>query len=339
QMSFEGSSYLQMTNYHFKSFYSFNQSHLLPSHSYGKTGNKYIKDTFYIKEREVAKILIIISDASYPFFLLSLAFIRILGGIVFLDFYNKYRKTRFMVLTIAFSLFALNPFLQFGMPSLKLMLSHASTYSPEIPLIFIASEVITTIAVYLFVMVFYNYSVEINKKYALIGSIIVVIPIILLYPFVDFTIIFYITQSMDLVLLISIVPYIIKYRRELSEIASNVPLFFLSNLGIAIVNLLVTLPIFDFEMIPVIELLTRIGMSFMTPFVFIHLEYNLIALEKFKLKDKYSHNLAQILQMSALRLYMINKKTEKSDELQLQLDALESDHDKINELLTLIRSI
>ncbi|MHA1974958.1 MAG: hypothetical protein ACTSW1_18340 [Candidatus Hodarchaeales archaeon] len=26
-----------MTNYHFKSFYSFNQSHLLPSHSYGKT--------------------------------------------------------------------------------------------------------------------------------------------------------------------------------------------------------------------------------------------------------------------------------------------------------------
>ncbi|MHA1971984.1 MAG: hypothetical protein ACTSW1_03255, partial [Candidatus Hodarchaeales archaeon] len=41
QMSFEVTSYLQMTNYHFKSFYSFNQSHLLPSHSYGKTDSRY----------------------------------------------------------------------------------------------------------------------------------------------------------------------------------------------------------------------------------------------------------------------------------------------------------
>ncbi|MHA1215388.1 MAG: hypothetical protein ACTSPG_08820 [Candidatus Hodarchaeales archaeon] len=283
--------------------------------------------------------MIIFNDESYPFFLLTLAFIRILGGIVFLDFYHKYKKTRFLALTVAFTLFASTPAIQLTMPHLESLIQYTYNFPPLIPIIFIFSELLTTIGVYLFVIVFFNYFSRINKKHSLLVLGVIIVSVLILYPLLDFRNVFYFTQFLDLVLVLSIIPIIFNYRRPMKEIASNLPLFLMSNVIMAVINIAVTLPIFDFDLIPVLELLTRVGLSFITPFVFIHLEYNLIALEKFRLKDKYSHNLAQLLQIAAVRLYVINKQTVVNDDLQIQLHGLETDHEKINDLLTLIRSI
>ena len=47
----------------------------------------------------------------------------------------------------------------------------------------------------------------------------------------------------------------------------------------------------------IIEFVTKLLISFLLPILFVNFEYNLIGLQKYKLKDNYSHSMSQLLQV------------------------------------------
>ncbi len=278
-----------------------------------------------------------LSDESYPFLLLILAFIRIMGGVVFLDFYSKSRSKRFLALTIAFALYSLNPLIQLFLPTFDQLNTTPSLYSADSRLLFIFSEVIMTIAVLLFSLVAINYSYPVTKLFAEIGIIGTVVITGILYLVVSFETIFYLTQILDLILILAVIPFFVIYRTQYQRIARNVPLFFALVILVAGSNIILTF--FDSELMSTLELLTRVGVSYILPFAYIHLEYNLIALEKTALKDKYSHNLAQHVQLVASRLFLIIKMDKIDEEAKNEMQALESNINDIKDLITLIREL
>ena len=275
-----------------------------------------------------------VNPETYSFILLILGFIRFMGGLIFLEFYIKYKTNRFLLLTLAFTLFALNPLIQIFLPSIDEMVSVDDPFIYD-KIIFIFSELLLAVAVLLFVGIILLYSRRFNTKYLFYGSILIVVIVTLLYPFLSFIELFYLIQIIDLLLIISVVPTVIYYRENLMRIAENIPFFVTLNIVIIVINLLTTFV----DVLSFIEILTRIGYTFVTPFTLLHLEYHLVALEKYELKDKYSHNLAQLLQLSSGRIYMMCKNREIDSVVEQGLNDLQDDLDQINDLIVKIRKI
>jgi hypothetical protein len=81
------------------------------------------------------------------------------------------------------------------------------------------------------------------------------------------------------------------------------------------------------------------AISFVVPFVFVNLEYNLVGTQKFHLKDKFSHNLAQLLQIISGEHYLITTKVTDREELQESIENIDSSLKEIEALITLIRDL
>ncbi|MFW9997071.1 MAG: hypothetical protein ACFFD4_33820, partial [Candidatus Odinarchaeota archaeon] len=250
------------------------------------------------------------------------------------------REKRFLLLTAGFILFAASPAVQMFTPTLDELSSEPDLFPLEVKLFFIAGEICMIAGIYLLAVIFISYTSPIIRQYAWTGLIITIIIPIILYPFLDFELTFYLTQIIMLIIIMGLVLYIIYSRKPLQDIAKNVPLFFTITIVTGIMNIILTLPLFDYsELIMTLELVTRIGVSFLVPFVYVHLEYNLVAVEKDTLKDRYSHDLAQLVQVASARLHLMSKNDEISEEVKTTLEKVQSDHMKIGELIKLIRKI
>lgn len=271
----------------------------------------------------------------YSFYLAIHAFIRFIGGIVFLDFYFKYRYKRFLLLTFAFVLFTLNPAIQFNLPSLDELILEEANLQLTSKFIFIFSEILMTISVFLFGIVIMNYVKRIKTNIVIGGTSIIIFIPIALFPFISFEECFYLTQIQDLLIIFLILYCIIKNNKQYKKIANNVPIFFLITIIVVLLNLIITLFYLALEDL---ELLSRIGLTFLVPFVFIHLEYNLLGNQKAILKDNYSHNLSQILQISSGRFYLMLN-AENEEEINKEIKNLQTDFEEISFLINKIRKI
>jgi hypothetical protein len=271
---------------------------------------------------------------------MSLAFIRIIGGLAFLDFYFQNKNNRFLQLTIGFILFAVSPTVQSFFPKLEEIISDPTLISDEMKFIFILGEVIMSIGIYILAIIFISYSTTISNKYKIIGAIPVIVLPMILYPILLFEITFYLTQAIVLILILGVAVFIIRHRQEIQQIAKNSSLFFLATIIVAVTNIILVLPIFgSIELFVTLELLTRIGVSLMVPLIFVHFEYNLLSVEKSTLKDQYSHDLAQLVQAASARLYLSSNKENVDDETRETLNKVQTDHMKIGELIKRIREI
>jgi hypothetical protein len=271
---------------------------------------------------------------------MSLAFIRIIGGIAFLDFYFQNKNNRFLQLTIGFFLFAVSPAVQSFFPVLEEIIADPMLISEEMKFIFILGEVIMSIGIYILVTIFISYSTTISNKSKILGLTPVIILPIILYPILLFEITFYLTQAIVLVLILGVAVFIFKHREEIQQIAKNSSIFFLGTIVVAVTNIILVLPIFgSIEFFVTLELLTRIGVSLMVPLIFVHFEYNLLSVEKSTLKDQYSHDLAQFVQTANARVYLISNNDKIDEKTKETLKDIESDHMKIGELIKRIREI
>ncbi|MFQ5981480.1 MAG: hypothetical protein ACE5OZ_25330 [Candidatus Heimdallarchaeota archaeon] len=276
-----------------------------------------------------------VSEESYHVIVLIIAVTRFIGSTMFLDFYLKHKHKRFLVLTLGFILWALNSALQFFLPTLDSLIDEPTSHSWEIKFVFILSEIFLSVGAFLFAIVLMNYSTALNERLVWLGLLpIIAIPLVL-FPILTFEETFYATQIIDFIIVICLIPYIVWYRKPLQKIASNVPLFFLLLIVVAVLNFVSTVLIVE----ELIELPTRVAISFMLPFAFLHLEYNLLAAEKAKMKDKYSHNLSQLLQMVIGRIYLITNTEELSDKMRTGLEDIQADCIRISELIKLIREL
>ena len=258
------------------------------------------------------------------FVLFGILIIRFIGMLIFIDFFFQYRKDRYLYLVIAFIFFCLSPILDIISDSL------GSDF------IFILSEICLTTSIFLFIFIFLDYNVQFKFK---LPFTIIIISLIIIFGISSFllfstAITFDLIQFIDLVLIFSIFPYIYRYFSKLQIIISNFPIIFLTTLIFSSINIFVTL-IQESNLITFTEVLSRIGYSILVPIVFLHFEYALLDQDKFNLKDKYSHDLAQILQIITLRAYLLSQKTE----LEECKDGFKEIEDKCNQVSELITSI
>ncbi|PWI48145.1 hypothetical protein CEE45_08245 [Candidatus Heimdallarchaeota archaeon B3_Heim] len=272
-----------------------------------------------------------ISPETNIFMLLVLALIRFIGGIIFLDFFLNHRNRRFILITIAFVLFSLTPLLQVFLPSIdELKEISLSDLSPNI---FLFAETLTLIAVCLFAVVAFNYVMKINER-LVIGLLFIIVAIPSTFSFfLSFELMFYLIQAIIFTLILSMVPLVIKKWEVFKRIANNAPIFMAITLVIALSNTLLTFLENDIAIL--LELLTRISLSFVLPFVFVNLEYNIVAIQKFQLKDKYSHDLGQLLQMVSGFAYLI----ESGQDISNNSEKMNQIMKEVNELLELIREL
>ncbi|MFW9914181.1 MAG: hypothetical protein ACFFGZ_01105 [Candidatus Thorarchaeota archaeon] len=276
-----------------------------------------------------------VSEESYHVIVLTIAITRFIGSTIFLDFYLKHKRKRFLALTLGFILWAVNSTLQFLTPTLESLIEEPEAHSWEIKLLFILSEICLSVGAYLFAMVLVNYSIALNRRLVWLGLLAVIATPLAFFPFLTFEETFYVTQIIDFIIVIGVIPHIVRYRKPLQKIASNVPVFFLLLIAVSALNFVSTVLIAE----ELIELPTRVAISFMLPFAFLHLEYNLLATETANMKDKYSHDLSQILQMVIGRIYLLSSTEELSDKLKTGLEDIQADCIRISELIKLIREL
>jgi hypothetical protein len=278
-----------------------------------------------------------IPETTYYSLLAILAFFRFLGGILFLDFYFRYKEKRFLAITSAFVLFSLTPAIQFFLPTYDSLLSVISADQGIFELLFILSEILTIIAVVGFVLVTMSYVTDINHKHAfiIIFAVILIPTLIFLLDF--FELAFLATQVMNFLIIASLIPLVFKKWDFFQKFTQNTPIFILVALIISLSNLIFTF--FDSDIMIWLEVVTRLAISFIIPFVLINLEYNLIAAQKFQLKDKYSHDLAQVLQIITAEHYLISAGVSDKSDLQENIKKIDSSLDEIVSLISLIREL
>ncbi|MCK4849185.1 MAG: hypothetical protein KAT16_09180 [Candidatus Heimdallarchaeota archaeon] len=241
------------------------------------------------------------------------------------------------MITSAFTLFSITPAIQFLLPTQNALLNVISTDQGIFELLFILSEILTTIAVLGFVLVTMSYVTDVNHKLALmIIFAIALIPTLAF--FLDFfELAFFTIQVSNFLIIASLIPLVFKKWDFFQKFTQNTPIFILVALLVALSNIIFTF--LDSNLMIWLEIVTRMSISFIVPFVLINLEYNLIAAQKFQLKDKYSHDLAQVLQKLTAEHYLISAGVSDKIDLQENIKKIDSSLDEIVALITLIRDL
>ena len=141
-----------------------------------------------------------VSEEAYHVIVLTIAITRFIGGTIFLDFYLKHERKRFLALTLGFILWAVNSTLQFFTPMVDSLIDDPDAHSWEIRLLFILSEICLSLGAYLFAMVLVNYSIALNRRLVWLGLLAVIAIPLALFPILTFEETFYITQIIDFII-------------------------------------------------------------------------------------------------------------------------------------------
>ena len=263
----------------------------------------------------------------HDFYLISLILLRLIGTVVFIDFYLRQRYLRFLFLILASLLLTISPLVDIILPQDSLM------YKP----VLILSEVVVLIAIFFYVSIFFNYIKQYSKKnHLIILTIITILPVIS-YLLVDFEPTFILIQIEAGIIISSIFPFAIINRKKLIVMSSNSLYFFIISGLLVLTNLFLSIINFIIDVKFAMDL-TTIMITFFVFLVFIHLEYNLIAVHKFIMKDNYSHNMTQYLQLLVGRLHLASHTNDQEKVIEL-IDQMMEDCDEMKNLIYQIRRI
>lgn len=286
----------------------------------------------------------LLTQDTYLIVLLILSFIRFMGSVIFFDFYMKIKKSRLLFATIGFALFSLNPLIEAFLPSKEeLYITYSDFINPIIiptsfshqvnRFLYLLADFLSLIAVYLFVIVGYNFIYEINSVTVIRYMVIIISIPFISYLFLPLELAYNFTQLLMVSLVLWLILFVYKNSKEFTIIATSAPVFITFAAIIGLINSL--FGIFNGEIPELIELITRVGVSFVLPFVIVTLEYNIIALQRHNMKDKYSHDLGQLLQKQIGRLYFI----EVGKDVDNNTTEIKKIYDEIKDLVKLIREI
>ena len=211
-----------------------------------------------------------IPEDTYFSLLIILAFFRFVGGILFLDFYFRYKEKRFLVITSAFTLFSLNPFIQLFIPTYNTILNGIFVEQELFEIVYIVSEILTSIAILFFVLVTFTYVIDINPKIAFLVLVGVVLTP-LSFLFLDFfELAFYAKSVINISILASLIPFVLKQWGFFQRFTQGTPIFIFIAVIVAVSNIVSSF--FTSDIFLWLEMITRIIISFIVPFVLVKLE-------------------------------------------------------------------
>jgi hypothetical protein len=270
-----------------------------------------------------------VNSETYHFMVGSLILLRLLGSVIFIDFYRKRRGRRFLVLALATLCYAMSPTIDLFIQAIK----ETDLYY----FLYFASELFTPLAFMLFIFVFFRYTrADISNQWWILGFTSILV-IGLLYPLVQFEIGLAFITLLNIVLVLITIEHILRNWNLLTQLAENSAYFFFVSAIIVFLNLLVGL----INPTPETQFLQYAGnmiMSIFVVFIFVHLEYNRLSIQKYLMKDNYSHSVAQILQVLIGRLEAVLTNKDDSEAKELIEEAIE-DCLKVGDQLTTIRRI
>ncbi len=267
---------------------------------------------------------------TYEFILIILILSRVIGGIIFLDFYRSQKLVKFLQLALGCFLFASSPLIEF-------LLIRLTINSLFYEFFYIFSEILVVIAIYLFIRVFFQYiSLPEAKKKCTICLFIVVVPVIF-FPFLSFEIVYNIIQVEIFLLILIVSLYIFQNQNELARLSSHSTRLFLTVAILVFLNLISSLFTSN-DLIILIKHITNIILSSFGLFVFIYFEYTLTLKQKSALKDEYSHSLSQITHTLLCRFEYILLNP-GSENIKSEVIEAKNDCKKISELVSHIREI
>jgi signal transduction histidine kinase len=231
---------------------------------------------------------------------------------------------------IAFFLFAVEPLIQAIVPP-------NTNYTIEL---LILAEVIAALGVFLLAYVFISYTREVNPRILPIGGVTIITIPILAYFLSSFEISFIILELFNLMIVLGLGGHIISARRTVPLISKNSSVFLLATLIIALGNILLSIPLnITIELLDIVELITRMGASLMIAIAFVHFEYSILTAEKSDLKDKYSHDLGNILQIILGATQLVQKQINQEKKYEEKFVKIETNLDKASDLINKIRQL
>ncbi len=265
----------------------------------------------------------------YSFYLILLSIIRILGVIIFLDYYRKEGHIRFLALTVGFLLLAFSPLTEF----LILDLTDVTIYN----FIFFISEIFSTLGIYMLALVFFAYVSDYDRKIEVFLGALISLGLLIVHFVVPIDIAYIVVQIIQLMIIGGVFYHAIFKRTRFLALASNSIYFFIFIAVLIVFNLVLSILPSNLEL-EVILSLSAISVSAFGIFIYVHLEYTLLLTQKYLLKDDYSHKLAQILQAIMGRVEYA-KGNIKSEEVESQLNEAMEDCTKGSNLLYKIREL
>jgi hypothetical protein len=265
----------------------------------------------------------------YAYYLALLGIIRLLGVIIFIDYYRKENRFRFLVLTSAFFFLAMSPLIEL----IILDLSDIALYE----FIFLISESFAILGIYLLALIFFDYVSEYDKKFELVIGVLLSIVLIVLYFVLPFDFVNLVGQFIILIIILLVFYHAIYNRTRYLELTSNSIYFFMLLAVLIFSNVILSNFPSSLEL-EIIVSLSSISISIFGIFIYVHLEYTLLLTKKNLLKDDYSHKLAQILQAIMGRVEFAKGNVD-SEEIESQLNEAMEDCAKGSNLLYKIREL
>jgi hypothetical protein len=265
----------------------------------------------------------------YAYYIGLLSIIRFLGVIIFIDYYRKEKRLRFLVLTVAFLFLAASPLIEL----IIIDLSDIALYE----FIFLISETFAILGIYLLALIFFDYVSEYDKKYEMVIGAFLSIVLLLLYFILPFDVVDLIGQIIILMILLLVFFHGIYNRTRYLKLTNNSVYFFMLMAISIIFNVVLSNFPSSLEL-EIIVSLSSISISTFGIFIFVHLEYTLLLTKKNLIKDNYSHKLAQILQAIMGRVEFA-KGNVNPKEVESQLNEAMEDCKKGSNLLYKIREL
>ena len=270
-----------------------------------------------------------VNSETYHFILGSLILLRLFGVIVFLDFYKKQRGRRFLVLAFAALCYAISPTLDLLIQAIK----ESEMYN----FIFFISDLFAALSFLIFIFVFFRYTSTDTSRYLWIFAFVSILLLGLSYPLVQLELGLLLITLLDIIFVLITIGHIVRKWNLLTQLAENSAYFFFVSSLIIFLNLVVGL-IEETPETVFIHYASNITISIFAVFIFVHLEYNRLSIQKYLMKDKYSHAVAQILQILVGRLETVLTNKDTSEAKVLIEGAIE-DCLKVGDQLSTIRKI
>lgn len=260
--------------------------------------------------------------ASYS--LITLAIVRFLSAAVFYDFYlRSHKKKRLLLLTLGFLVLGVSPMAWY--------VSLLVTAQPMTDLLFVLSGVFASVGTLFVLTNLISYFYQVNLNYFLLGtSLLVLVPLFfLLLGFLELSQIF--TISSQYLCIFAVAGLYLLHHRFVRDVGGNVIYLFYVLILVASVQLI---GFFQEGILTEYLRILTIILSFVIVLIFFSLENSLLQHEKNLLKDKYSHNLSNLLQIviGVIQVTEQSAKLTKDEKkhLQLALDKLGDAGDVIN---------
>ncbi|MFX1444128.1 MAG: hypothetical protein ACFFHV_11985 [Promethearchaeota archaeon] len=275
--------------------------------------------------------------------LIILVFIRVIGFIVSVDFYYDTKWETYIYSALGWSLWTI--------AGIFPLLSEVTTNQMQKEFFLLMNHILGPLALTFLIITLSSYYLNISRPRILLFSLILIVfPIIIYFTLgLEFVSIFARIFQFFIIILMCLLP-LFKFKNFKARIGKSIRWYYLICISIILYIPLVTLNIinnanfrfFQSESILLIMIVytSIIIMTILIIAFMIHLEYNVSVEQKKKLKDKYSHNLGNVLQAIESARFLTEKKKSMDNNSVLEVeDIIEKKFREAAEILEEIRKL